>query len=163
MGARTKKSDRGGAPEPLAQLVRGVYPSREPDDAAAIRVFGWWRRAVPERVFLRARPVKLSAGVLYVHTATSVWAADLDHLKEQLLASVQKQAPEANVRALRFRVGPLPEMPKSTRAQTPRPPPIAVATLPEKLARALAAIDDDELREAIGGAASVSLGRDAAR
>jgi hypothetical protein len=148
---------RGGGPTPLSHLVHAVYPSREPEEAQAIRVFAWWRRAVPARVFARARPVKLSHGVLLVHTATSAWATELDYLSEQLLASVQKHAPHARVRALRFRVGPLPEAPVSTRPEPPRRAPIPVRVLPEELARVLARIDDDALREAIGGAASVAL------
>jgi hypothetical protein len=161
VGGREQK--RGGAPKPLGELVHAVYPSREPDDAAAIRVFGWWRRSVPARVFARARPVRLSHGVLYVHTATPAWALELDHLKQQLLASVRKHAPQAHVKELRFRTGPLPELPKSNRPERQRPEPVAVAALPEQLARALAAIDDDDLREAISFAASVSLGRDQTR
>jgi hypothetical protein len=136
-----------------------VYPGREPEDAAVIRVYGWWRRAVPARVFARARPVRLSHGILYVNTASPAWALELDYLKVQLLASVQKHAPEARVRELRFKTGPLPDVPKSSRPERQRPEPVAVATLPENLARALAAIDDDALREAISGAAAVALGR----
>jgi len=156
-----KGRERTGSstPRKLGELVREVYPSREPDDVAAIRAFSWWRKAVPERVFLRARPVRLAGGVLYVNTATTAWASELDHMKEQLLASVQNQAHGARVRELRFRVGPLPELPKTTRPERPRPQPIALAVLPEKLARALAQIDDDALRDVISGAASVALGR----
>lgn len=153
--------NRGGAPMPLSDLVRAVYPRREPEEAQAIRVFAWWRKAVPERVFQRARPVRLSHGVLVVHTATSAWASELDHLKEQLLASVQKHAPEAKVRALRFRPGPLPEVSKTSRPEPPRRMPIPVRALPEELARVLVRIDDDELREAIGQAASLTLREDA--
>jgi hypothetical protein len=160
---RAKQESRGGAPRALSELLRTVYPGREPEDAAAIRVFNWWRRAVPVRVLARARPVRLSHGVLYVHTASPAWALELDHLKVQLLASVRKHAPEARVNELRFRTGPLPELPKAGRPERKRPEPVAVAVLPEKLARALAAIDDDALREAISGAASVSLGRDPKR
>ncbi len=161
--ARSRKGRQGGELEALSKLVRRVYPSQEPEHAAAIRAFAWWRRAVPERVFMRARPVKLVHGVLWVHTATSAWASELEHLKEQLLASAQKHAPDASVRTLRFRVGPLPELPPSTRPERARQAPIAVASLPEALARALAVIDDDTLRDAIGQAASVALGRDGAR
>jgi|GEM_PF-1236801 len=160
---RVRKGRQAGELEALHKLVRQVYPSQEPEHAAAIRAFAWWRRAVPERVFMRARPVKLAHGVLWVHTATSAWAAELEHLKEQLLASAQKHAPDASVRSLRFRVGPLPELPTSTRPERPRQAPVAVAILPEALARALAAIDDDALRDAIGQAASVALGRDPGR
>lgn len=158
---RTK--ERRGSPAALAELIRSVYPAREPDDVAAIRVFHWWRRAVPERVLLRARPVRLHAGTLYVNTATSAWASELEHWKERLVASARRHAPEANVRAVRFRVGPLPELPTGTRPERPSAPPVIVATLPEDLARVLAAIDDDELRAAIGEAAGIALGREAAR
>jgi hypothetical protein len=156
--AEPGKPKRGGNPTELSALVRSVYPSREPQEAQTIRVFAWWRRAVPERVFARARPVRMAHGILYVHTATSAWAAELGHLQEQLLASVQKQAPEARVKGLRFRVGPLPEAPQSARPEPPRRAPVPVRVLPEALARVLARIDDDELREAIGGAAAVALG-----
>ncbi len=159
MSKRGRDRKGSSTPRALSELVREVYPSREPDDVAAIRAFGWWRKAVPERVFLRARPVRMSAGILYVNTATTAWASELDHMKEQLLASVQNQAPSARVRELRFRVGPLPETPKATRPEPPRPQPIALAVLPEKLARVLSRIDDDALRNAIGGAASIALGR----
>jgi hypothetical protein len=156
---RLRRERRGGKLEQLAGLVRQVYPSKEPDSAAAIRVFAWWRKAVPERVFMRARPFRQKGGVLWIHTATSAWASELEHLKEQLLQSVQKHAPDAGVKVLRFRVGPLPELPTSTRPEPPRKPLVPLATLPESLARALAAIDDDALRDAIGQAASVALGR----
>jgi hypothetical protein len=163
MGGRSRERNRGRAPSAIGELMRAAYPSREPADVAAIRAFRWWRKAVPERVLRRARPVRLVRGVLYIHTATSAWAAELDMLKEELLASVREQAPEAGICDLRFRVGPLPELPKGTRPEKPRPAPIVLATLPEELARALSRIDDDALRDAIGGAASVALGRDPRR
>ena len=164
MSYRVRSSkDRGGSPAKLASLIRSAYPSREPDDVTANRVFHWWRRAVPERVYLRARPVRLHAGTLYVNTATSAWSSELEAWKEQLLASVRRAAPEARVRAVRFRVGPLPELHVGTRPERKQAPPVAVSTLPEQLARTLAAIDDDDLRHAIAVAAGVSLGRDAQR
>ncbi len=160
-----RKRERNGSatPRALAELVREVYPSREPDDIAAIRAFAWWRKVVPERVFRRARPVKLAGRVLYVNTATTAWASELDHMKEQLLACVQHEAQRARVRELRFRVGPLPDMPTPTRPEPPRPPPVALAVLPDALARALAHIDDDALRDVIAAAASVALGRNPTR
>lgn len=163
MAVRIRSKERGGSPAVLAELLRAVYPAREPDDVAAIRIFHWWRRVVPERVYQRARPVRLHNGTLYVHTATSAWSSELEVWKEKLLASIRRHAPEARVRAFRFRVGPLPELPQGTRPEPAPAPPVVVATLPEDLARVLASIDDDELREAIGDAASLALGRAAAR
>lgn len=147
----------------LRELVHAVYPGREPDDITAIRVFHWWRRAVPDRVFRRARPVRLHAGIVYVNTATSAWASELELWKEKLLSSLRREAPEARVRAIRFRVGPLPELAGGTRPERPSASPVIVAALPEALARVLASIDDDELREAIREAASIGIGREAAR
>ena len=105
MASRHGRDDRKGSPTGIAEVVRSVYPSREPEDVTAIRVFHWWRRAVSERIHRRARPVRLYAGILYVHTATSAWASELEYMKEQLLASVRKRAPEARVRGIHFRVG----------------------------------------------------------
>ena len=147
----------------LSSLIRSVYPAREPDDITAIRVFHWWKRAVPERVYRRARPVRLRHGILHVHTATSAWASELEYEKEQLLASLRRHAPEARVRALRFSAGPLPDLPVSTRPDRVLPPPVIVPPLPEGLARVLATIDDDELRSAIETAASMAIGRAAQR
>jgi hypothetical protein len=159
-----KKGDRrGGTPRPLSELLRTVYPGREPAEVAVIRVFTWWRRAVEARVFMRARPVRLTHGVLYVHTASPAWAQELEFRKSHYLASLQKHAPEAGVKELRFLAGPLPELPTGSRPDPKRPEPVPVAILPENLARALASIDDDELREAISGAAAVGLGRDVTR
>lgn len=158
MKARGRK--RGGDPQLLADVVRSAYPSREPREAAAVRAFTWWRRAVPPRVYEQARPVRIAHGILYVHTATAAWAAELDHLRESLLESVQKHAPQASIRELRFRVGPLPQMPRSTRpAPKPKPITVPMAVMPEELARELARVDDDELRDAIRRAAGVSLSR----
>jgi Dna[CI] antecedent, DciA len=162
-GRLRNKESRRGRPTKLAELLRSAYPSKEPDDITAIRVFHWWKRAVPERVYMRARPVRMHAGTLYVNTATSAWSSELEVWKERLLASVRKHAPEAKVRAVRFRVGPLPDMPVGTRPERPLPPPVVIPVLPDQLARTLAAIDDDQLREAIGAAAGMALGRDAQR
>lgn len=147
----------------LAALIRSAYPSREPDEVLAIRAFHGWRRAVTQRVYRNARPVRLAAGTLIVHTATSAWCSELEFDKERLLAELRRHAPEARVRALRFRVGHLPELTAGTRAVQKAAAPVVVATLPEPLARTLASIDDDDLREAIGAAAGVGLGRDAQR
>jgi len=156
---RAGKGKRGGAPRALAELLTKAYPGKEPEDAAAIRVLSWWRKAVPERVVERARPVRFRGGILLVHTATSAWAQELDYAREDLLASLRKHAPDLRIRELRFRVGALPLLPPPLRPELPAPPVVALAVLPEALARALSAIDDDGLRDAIARAASMGLAR----
>ena len=73
-----------------------------------MRAFGWWISAVPPRVAQNARPVSFHKGVLTVHAATSAWVSDLSFLEKQLLEALRARVPEAGVRSLRIRVGPLP-------------------------------------------------------
>ena len=155
--ARRRGKDREAIHE-LSDLVAKVYPSHEPDEVRAIRAFVWWEKAVPRRVLENARPVGVRRGVMTVHTATSVWANELEMLKPQLLDSLRRNAPRSGVRDIRVRVGKLPPL-QAPRPVRPPAPATPVAQLPEELARALAALGDDSLRDAVHRAASVSLGR----
>ena len=149
---------RKAQPVPLRDLVLKVYPGNEPDDARTVRAFTWWEKAVPERVAKNARPIRLEGRTLLVHAATNVWASELDFLKEDLLQRIHRIAPRDEITRINIRVGKLP--PRPVVRPTPRPrPSIPVTALPDEVARALASVPDDSLREAIGDAASVSLGR----
>ena len=142
----------------VSALVPKIYPSKEPDDVRAIRAFRWWEKSVPRRVLENARPVRFSRGVMTIHVATSVWAHELQMLKPQLLESLRARAPEAGVRDLRVRVGPLPPLVLPEQRERRKTPVVPVTALPEELARALAAVGDDGVRDAVAQAASVSLG-----
>jgi len=144
-------------PRGLGELVSAVYPSREPEEIAAQRAFGWWARTVPERVARNVRPVRLRRGVLTLHAATSVWAQEIDLARDTLLRALRQRAP--SVRELRIQVGPLPDAPPRFRRPAPPPPVTPVAQLPDDLARALSGVPDDRLRDAIGEAAAVAIGR----
>jgi hypothetical protein len=145
----------------LSALVSKVYPSKEPEDIKAIRAFGFWDEAVPERVAKNARPVALVRGTLVVHAATTVWAQEIDLLAPQLLASLKSLAPKSGVRRLKVKVGKLPPPPARPRPAPPPPPAVPVAALPEELARELGRVGDDDVRDAVSKAASIALGRDA--
>ncbi len=152
-----------GEPKAISALVSDVYPSKEPDDVKAIRAFGFWDQAVPERVAKNARPVALIRGTLVVHAVTTVWAQEIDLLAPQLLASLKKLAPRSGVRRLKVKVGRLPPGPPRPRPAPPPPPAVPVASLPEELARELGRVGDDDVRDAVKKAASIALGRDADR
>lgn len=158
MSRRRRERDRI-EPRALSDLLPKVYPGKEPDDVRVIRAFQWWEKAVPPRVLANARPVRISRGVLTIHTATSVWANELKMLEPQLLESLHRRSPKAGVRSLRIKVGPLPPMPISTRRERRQTPVVPVTALPEELARALAGVADDSVREAVAMAAGISLGR----
>lgn len=140
----------------IGELIPAVYPSSEPQEAKALRVFAAYCKSVPERVLHNARPVRFHEGVLTIHTSTATWANALSLEITELLASVRKRANGITVQRIAFRTGHLPELPKAA----PIPPklvPIALHELPDQVARELAAIGDDSLRDAVQRAAVTAL------
>lgn len=144
--------------EPVANVLRSVYPA--PDQLHTARVFSWWNRTVPEKIVKHARPVRLRDGLLTVHVSSSVWANELHFLSEDLLKRIRAYAPESGVKRIRFQVGPLPDFPVRHKPEPLPAEPVRLAALPEELGRALARVDDDELRSTIAQAATAGLLRD---
>jgi hypothetical protein len=152
-----RRRGRQGSLEAIGHLIGKVYPTHEPDEARALRVFAAFSRAVPERILRNARPVYYQRGVLTVHTATAAWANALSLESAQLLAKLRLRARDAPLSRIVFRVGKLPELVDTVQ---PEPPPaklLPLAQLPEELARGLARIGDDGLRERVARAMAVSL------
>lgn len=152
---------RKGSMEPLSALVTKVYPSHEPEEARALRVFGNWNRVVTERVLKNAAPVNLKYGVLTVHTSTAAWANALSLESSQLLAKLRVRVPDVTLSRIAFRVGKIPVIPDQVAREKEIIPTIPLRELPEEVARELAHIADDGLRESVARAASISLGKPA--
>ena len=125
----------------------------------AARAFRWWHRSVPPRVWRQARPVKIFRGTMLVHTRTAAWATELDFMRDMLLASLHQRAPDAGVRSLRFAVGPLPPLPRSVSQEYRPVRALEPSAIPEDIGRELAHIDNDDLRNVIGQAATAALAR----
>jgi len=160
---RTRKKGGVYDPKTIATLLEDAYPSREPEEFKAVRAFYGWEKSVPERVVENARPVKFERGVLTIHAKNSVWASELSYLQEQVLRAVQKRVPELRVMKIMVRVGELPPRPPKIREFVPLPPSVPLAKLPEELARELARVGNDELRDRIEKAARVEISRTTAR
>ena len=156
MARRGKKRQRrqAGPPISLAQLLDRTYPGR-PDDRPLVRTFSWWDRAVPPRIAKRARPVRLAGGTLVIGTRSASWAQELSFPEAELLASIQAAVPE--VKRVRIRVGRMPPPPPPPTPKPPKIEPIPVGQLPGEVARALAQVGDDGLRDALTRAACTSL------
>jgi hypothetical protein len=140
----------------LSELIPKVYPSSEPEEMRALRVFTAYCKSVSERVLENARPVRFQEGVLMINTSTSTWANALSLESTQILADTRRRAKGVKVTRLVFRSGPLPELPKLA----PLPAklvPIGLDQLPDMVARELAGIADDALREAVTRAAVTAL------
>lgn len=151
---------RRGPPRGLASLsdlVPRVYPSDEPEDLRFVRAIAWWDRHAPPRVVKNARPAKLVRGGLIFHAVTSAWAQELTLLLPRFLPALHRAVPGLDERRVRVVVGPLPPRPPQPRPAPPPIPPLAVGDLPDPVARALAAIPDDRVRDAVTKAAAQSL------
>ena len=149
---------RGGGLESISNLVGKVYPSRQPEEVRAMRVFAAFTKVVSQRVQDNAGPVSFQRGILTVHTTTSSWANALSLESGQLLARLRARLPELPVQRIVFRAGKLPELRRSIAEEKPAPPTIPATQLPEDVGRELARIGHDGLREAVARAAAVSLG-----
>lgn len=149
---------RRDKPRPLSELVRKIHPA--PDQVDAARVFGWWCSALPERIVAKARPVRLERGILIVHVTSSAWAQELHHMSADLMIRLRKAGAGASLKAMRFRVGPLPDLPRMRARDVREPSAIPIVALPEDLGRALATVGDDAVRQAVASAATSSLARE---
>jgi predicted nucleic acid-binding Zn ribbon protein len=124
------------------------------------RITAVWPAAVGEAVARQAWPLRLGRdGTLHVATASATWAFELDRLSPQVRERLTVLVGDAAPRALRFRVGPIPE---SGRAPEPARPPSSPAAAPSPEAAAgadsaAAEIDDPGLRELARRAALASL------
>jgi hypothetical protein len=153
---RVRKGQLGSL-EAIGKLISKVYPKREPDEARALRVFAAYSRAVPERILRNARPVRYERAVLFVHTATAAWANALSLEGAQMLAKLRFRLPDLPLSRIVFRVGKLPELIQNVQPEPPPPRLLPLAQLPDELARELARINDDGLRERVARAMAVSL------
>lgn len=145
----------------IAELIGRVHP--RPADVDAARVMAAWSRVLPEKIVARARPVALTRGVLFVNVTSSAWAQELHHMHDELLTRLREAVKGARLAALRFKVGPLPDIVHRPRRPKPPPPVEPLEVLPDTVGRALAALPDDELRDRIARAAAVSLAASARR
>jgi hypothetical protein len=148
---------RRGKVQHVSKVLDAAYPGREPADLAAVRAFAWWDKVVPARVARNARPVRLVRGTLIVHARTAAWSQELSFLQADLLNAIQERAPTAGVQRLRMQVGPLPPPPTRMVKPKPKVQPIEVGELPGELARAIAHVKDDALRDVVSLAARTSL------
>jgi len=148
---------RGTGPATIADLLAKVLPARGAEASAEVLVYTWWRNALPTRVAKNARPVRVRNGLLTVHTTTSAWASEVDLMRGELLRSITARHPELGVQKIRVKTGPLPAPPMRPRGRPPPPPPTPLREVPEEIARALAAVRSDDVRDAVADAARMAL------
>src|SRR5271155_720447 len=141
------------APEALQNVLARAGEDRFATNRAPLPPHVW-AAAAGARIAERTRSLAEQNGGLGVRPAASVRASELQLLSDALVARLR--AAGVGVRALRFRVGTIEPPDRSIELRTARVPrPIA---LHPQVARVLARVKDEELREAIAEAARQTLG-----
>lgn len=140
-------------PEALGEVIERAGENRFAPKKLPIPL-GQWRQIVGPRIADRTRPIELARQTLVVKVTTSVWANELSMLQDQLIAKLVEHG--FDIKALRFRVGPLDvvEGVQERREYRKIPPP---APLTPELAKTLGTVEDEELRAMIERAARGSL------
>ena len=115
-----------------------------------------WPSAVGPEIARNAWPGRIGRdGTLHVHTSSSAWAFELDHLADKIRAALGEAAP----RRIRFVVGPLPEPERETPVD-PRRTPLQPTTEQRLVADRLASgISDENLRKVVAKTAAMSLAK----
>jgi hypothetical protein len=135
--------------EPLGPDIRSELGRHGPQAGMAALVERW-PEAVGVAIARNAWPARIARdGTVHVNTADSVWAFELGHKAAEI-------AGKLGVEKLRFAAGPLPEADEEAPVSSP------VETTPEDEERAHAiasSISDENLRESVQKAVSLSLAR----
>ena len=135
--------------DPLGREVRAEL-SRHGPQAGMAELVERWPAAVGDAIARNAWPARIGRdGTVHASTADSVWAFELEQRASEM-------AERLGVPRLRFAPGPLPE-PDIEPLQTH----VEVSPEDAELARAIASsISDENLRESVQKAVSLSLARE---
>jgi hypothetical protein len=113
-----------------------------------------WEAAVGPEIARNAWPARFQRdGTLIVHTKDAVWGFELG----QRAGEISQRLPAKP--ALKFVPGPLPELGNEPTRATPQGSPPATVEQQQQAAEWAAAIEDEELRNAVAKAAALSLAR----
>jgi len=135
---------------------REVFKTVPRDRIELARLQNAWPGLVPGHLQTVAWPAWLGRGRLLVHVEDNQWLHELNYLRADLLAKLQRACPTAGLRELRLRVGEVEVTPPPEPVPEPDVP--GLAPDPERATMdAMQAIDDTTLRDAVA-AARLALG-----
>jgi len=106
-----------------------------------------WHACVAEPLASHARPVRYTAGLLFVQADTPAWASRLRHQEPALIAALRRNALFKDLARLRLRV--IPRDAVRVEPASPRRPSRLPAEAANTIARAAGGIADPRLRAAL--------------
>lgn len=108
------------APTPLGHLLEGLVDRRGwAERLRGAAVFGLWEEVVGSELSRRCKPVRLVGGLLVVRTESTVWAAEVAYLVDDIIARADDVMGPGLVREVRVVVGPSPGRHSSSPGPTP--------------------------------------------
>ena len=144
-------------PDPIGEEIRRELDRFGPAGKMG-EIVSVWPEAVGAGIAANAWPARVARdGTLHVHTASSTWAFELAQLSSSVLERLRERLGEDSPAALRFAVGPLPELDEEVEKLPDESAPKPTAQHREEAGRIAAPIEDPALREAVGRAISASL------
>jgi hypothetical protein len=144
-------------PDPIGKEIRRELDRFGPAGKMG-EIVSAWPQAVGPGISANAWPARVSRdGTLHVHAASSTWAFELAQLADSVLSRLRDRLGEDSPSAVRFAVGPLPELGDEVEKLRHEGAPKPTATHLEEGKRIAAPIEDPVLREAVARAISASL------
>ena len=126
------------------------------------RIWLVWERVVGDKIAAQAQPVTFRDGILTVAVASAPWMQQLNFLKADICARLNRELGDTLVKDLFLKAGYLP---KSVPPPVPTERPVRPLTPDEQrwIAEVAGEIEDSELRECVAGLLARHLtSRDAA-
>jgi len=105
----------------LSEACRNWAPLHDAHVEPLVAITAAWPSIVGVQVAEHSRPLEVRGDTLIVATRSSSWTHQLSFMTEQVLAAIAKDAPDAKIKQVRFRVGrvaPLRAMPATRRQIT---------------------------------------------
>jgi hypothetical protein len=149
------RNDGSRPPERLDALLEGELGHLGTQPPVPLPLIKAWAAAVGELVARNSRPSRIKGKTLIVKVTTSTWMSEVQLLSGTILARLRDRRDLPLIEELRFELGELPAMGPGHGARAEQPPRPRRATtgrpLPDPIARALAGVDNTELRGRIEG------------
>ncbi len=90
--------------EDIGSIIKDVVKSSGMKSNLNIsNIFNRWKEIVGDEICKKAKPFRITRGILYVSVATSTWANELNLMSDQLIKKINSFIGEEVVKGIRFR------------------------------------------------------------
>ncbi|MGB4549480.1 MAG: DUF721 domain-containing protein [Syntrophales bacterium] len=110
-----------------------------------------WRKSVGPQIATRTHPENIRRGTLFVRVSTSVWMQELQFMKKEIIAGINRFYGRETVQNIRFVIGEIPTWPEAVKASEKPAPALDATGLTdddrEEISSTLESVGDEELRD----------------